>query len=70
MPDPIQDPTSGTVLLYTDTASPGHAGRYIGQGIFHFDARGTLVDYQWTRIQIVESIPPDPGIEQWVMENL
>jgi 5'-nucleotidase len=70
LPDPGRDPASGTVLLYTEAASSGHAGRYIGQGTFRFDAQGTLIDFEWSRIQIEESIPPDPGLDQWVMENL
>lgn len=66
---PVQDPTSGTVLLFAEAPKPGYAGRYIGQGTFHFDAQGTLSHFEWARIEIVESIPQDPELQLWVAEN-
>lgn len=69
VPSPLQDPTSGTVLLHAEAPTPGHAGRYMGQGTFQFDAQGTLTSFEWVRIKIVESIYQDPELQLWMTEN-
>jgi hypothetical protein len=56
-------------LLHAEAPTPGHAGRFMGQGTFQFDAQGTLTSFQWVRIRIVESIDQDPELQLWMSEN-
>ena len=66
---PTQDPTFGAILIQAEAPQPGYAGLFLGQGTFHFDARGTVTQFKWVRHTITENVPADPEIAQWVSAN-
>jgi 2',3'-cyclic-nucleotide 2'-phosphodiesterase (5'-nucleotidase family) len=56
-------------LVHVDTASPGHAGRRVGVGLWWFDDEHELVAVEWAGIALEPTIPDDPAIARWIAAN-
>jgi 2',3'-cyclic-nucleotide 2'-phosphodiesterase (5'-nucleotidase family) len=53
-------------LVQADTASPGHAGRRVGVGLWWFDDSGRMVALDWMSLALTPDVPEDPDIAGWV----
>jgi 2',3'-cyclic-nucleotide 2'-phosphodiesterase (5'-nucleotidase family) len=56
-------------LVHADSASPGHAGRQVGVGLWWFDDGGRLVALDWMNLALEPTIPDDPEMAAWVATN-
>ena len=60
---------AGPVIVQADVASPGHAGRKVGIGVWSFDAEGTPQQQSWQSIALGPVIPDDPELLDWAYQN-
>jgi 5'-nucleotidase len=56
-------------LVHADSASPGHAGRRVGVGLWWFDDAGRLVALDWMNLALEPNIPDDPEMAAWAVAN-
>jgi len=56
-------------LVHADSASPGHAGRQVGVGLWWFDDGGRLVALDWMSLALEPRIPDDSAMAAWVAAN-
>lgn len=61
-------------LVQADAASPGHAGRRVGVGLWGFgvpsaDGRRALVALDWRNLALEPHIPDDPEMAAWAAAN-
>jgi hypothetical protein len=61
-------------LVQADAASPGHAGRRVGIGLWEFgapsaDGQSALVALDWRNLALEPHIPDDPEIAAWAAAN-
>lgn len=68
-PLPVGEMTSGgTLIVRADTATPGHAGRYIGIAQVDFDEQGKIAHQTNTIVPLSETLPEDPDMVEWLRQ--
>lgn len=58
-----------TLLVHADVPSPGHAGRYLGMVTASFDGQGRLVEQKNEVIALLEDIPEEPAMLDWLINE-
>jgi 2',3'-cyclic-nucleotide 2'-phosphodiesterase (5'-nucleotidase family) len=56
-------------LVHADVPSPGHAGRYLGLVTAVFDGQGRLAEHNQEIIALMEDIPEDPAMLDWLINK-
>ncbi len=56
----------GTLVVQAEVASPGNAGRTVGDLTAEFDTAGQLIQYTWQGVKLDPEITDDPDILEWV----
>lgn len=59
----------GALLVHADVPSPGHAGRYLGFVTASFDGQGRLVEQKNEVIALLEDIPEEPAMLDWLINE-
>ena len=67
---PIVSAVTGTPIYHVDTASPGHAGRLLGEAALVFSPDGTLESQTWQPWTLGPEIVDDPDMAAWVTEQM
>ena len=56
-------------IVHADIATPGHAGRRLGVGLWSFDGDGQLSDHYWKSLPLTPDIQDDVTMARWVSQN-
>ncbi len=68
-PLPNGEMVGETFLVHADVPSPGHAGRYLGLVTAVFDGEGRLVERKHEIVALMEDIPEDPAMLDWMINE-
>jgi 5'-nucleotidase / UDP-sugar diphosphatase len=60
---------AGPIIVQGDVASPGHAGRKIGLGVWSFDAEGASQLQIWQSFALGPTTADDPELLGWTHQN-